>query len=63
MYKRQPYVSLGTDTGQRIACNDRVRIWAEETDKEGNQWGAITISRRKWIALTYRGSVLAKRLT
>ncbi len=57
-----PYVSLGTDTGQGVAYKDVVRIWAEEKDKEGNLWGAITISRKKWIAMTYQGITFAEKI-
>ncbi len=60
--RNAPRVALGTDTGERLAYNYVAKIWAEATDNENNLWGAITVGKRKWIAMTYGEVQLAERI-
>ncbi|NDJ75693.1 MAG: hypothetical protein GYB65_05500 [Chloroflexi bacterium] len=56
-----PRVARGTDTGRGVPNGYVAKIWAEERDAEGNLWGAITVDKRKWIALEFRGVQLVER--
>lgn len=60
--RNAPKVALGTDTGARVAKGSVQRIWSVQDDPDGNVWGAITLSLKKWVALRYQDTAYAEKI-
>lgn len=59
--RNAPHVSLSTGTQKYLHTGNIATIWAEDQN-DGNLWGAIESDKQRWIALTYQGKELAKRI-